>query len=1314
MRRKTLSDLLAFGYSTSLLLVLNLMFLDPAQAGRQNFFSDWVETAHCDGNRTLETCEAWCLPGNDDESSPLNYRVVWNPDANPDLPPDYPQWICQAKSKPLKCPAPYQLKMTVISSGQVDASCEIYCPPGQSWNRQKKKCTAPTNHESCSTNGPNPINFISGKKWRRESVHSSGGEFPVELEYFYNSHSGSEKSLYGNVYAKGNEGVENRNAFTQYGLTNSSILSRFPVQNEKQKEQFKGNLTSFWRHNFEDILEINSDENVVWHHYDGRDLVFEDGRNKVYQQYSLDIVISSDGEKAYRISNTRGGFRQFDSVGRLVRIENALGLSQHIEYFEDSFRIVKISESSGHFLEFTYRSVPVTSIYSTHEFNVDLLDTVSSANGLVVRMLWQESEKPVLRTQYLLSEISYPFTEYESMVEARSFRYEDGLRSFLLTDMYFSSLSFSDGTIEVSALTPYAHFEYDQYGRATLSELAGGVEKVRVAYGESSTAVTNALGKVANYQFEEEDGVRRLKGIAGEASPSCEAANTYFSYDGEATARTNELGQVTHTQRNTRGQITQTTTAMLWTNGVDSELVTTPESQRTITEWVPNTNLVDFREYQHLLEDGSWETYQRVDYTWLNERYIKTETVTDPRVTGVSQVTTYAYTFHDDAQRIFHTVTVDGPRTDVNDTTVTTYNNKGQMLSVVDALGHTATYADYTNFGLAQTITDQNGAVTVLGYDTRERLETITLRHPSGNVEQQRTTRTTYTFDNKLETVTSPGGSVITYEYDDARRLDAIVDKQGNRLEYVLDKAGNIETQTVTDSDQHTTYVLNKRYDELSRLRQVIQNYSQVEEYDYDLANNLDVSENGRDISTDYKRDALSRITDIIDAENNTTQLQYDAQGNVTRVTDARNLATVYDYNGLSQLKTLQSPDTGTATYTYDDAGNMRTMTDNKGMVTTYTHDALNRLTRIAYSNGEAPIVYGYDDTANSNHGIGRLTSITDAQGETRYHYDYAGNVTAKSYRIGSESFSIAYAYDGTGRLKTTTYPGGREVVYHYNAASQLERITAKENSQSEEVTIISDVQYLPFGPVSQYTYGNGLVRTLNYDLDYKLENLSVTGLSPIMDLSYNYDLNNNIKDITDNQSQIAKLFTYDFLDRLDTASGNFGELDYDYDSVGNRTYRSHTQNNQVREETYTTKLTSNQLDNILIDDNGAVSTRTFDYDDNGNMVSDAQPARDVIVEYNAAERPVVWNINGNSIASTYNALGQRTQKTVNGVAEFYHYNEAGQLLAVSNGQTLKAEYIYFGGEVVAVFQNTDAENPSQQVNLAKKEDQLTPRKESI
>ena len=81
------------------------------------------------------------------------------------------------------------------------------------------------------------------------------------------------------------------------------------------------------------------------------------------------------------------------------------------------------------------------------------------------------------------------------------------------------------------------------------------------------------------------------------------------------------------------------------------------------------------------------------------------------------------------------------------------------------------------------------------------------------------------------------------------------------------------------------------------------------------------------------------------------------------------------------------------------------------------------------------------------------------------------------------------------------------------------------------QVDIAENVRYLTYGPVSRWTYGNGAVRVLGYDEDFRLTNIGTSG---IQGLTHNYNANNLITSITNSvNSAGTQSYGYDVLSRL-------------------------------------------------------------------------------------------------------------------------------------------------------------------------------------
>jgi YD repeat-containing protein len=136
----------------------------------------------------------------------------------------------------------------------------------------------------------------------------------------------------------------------------------------------------------------------------------------------------------------------------------------------------------------------------------------------------------------------------------------------------------------------------------------------------------------------------------------------------------------------------------------------------------------------------------------------------------------------------------------------------GDLQSVTNAKNQTTTYTQYNKHGQLLERSDPNGVVTSNTYDLRQRLLSTSVGGQT----------TSYSYDaaGQLLKVTSPDASWLGYEYDPAHRQVAVKDHLGNRIEYVLDNAGNKTAQSVKDPLGNLARSLSRSIDALGRVQQ--------------------------------------------------------------------------------------------------------------------------------------------------------------------------------------------------------------------------------------------------------------------------------------------------------------------------------------------------------------------------------------------------------------------------------------------------------------------------------------------------------------
>ncbi|ODS25033.1 hypothetical protein AB835_00570 [Candidatus Endobugula sertula] len=545
-----------------------------------------------------------------------------------------------------------------------------------------------------------------------------------------------------------------------------------------------------------------------------------------------------------------------------------------------------------------------------------------------------------------------------------------------------------------------------------------------------------------------------------------------------------------------------------------------------------------------------------------------------------------SYTYNNHGQIL----TIDGPRTDVSDITTYTYNMDGYRDSMTNAVDHQILLSDFNKRGQPQLITDANGIETRLTYHVRGWLLSSTVLDPTvSDINSPLNSVTTYSYDNvgQLTRITFPNHVQLNYHYDTSQRLIGIRNNRGEKIDYTLDNAGNRIAETIKDGSHTLKYTMTQAYDELSRLMETVGAEGQTTHWDYDVNNNPTQSTNPRHFATQHRYDSLDRLSQTTDANGGTTQLGYDTQNRLTSVTDANGHTTTYEYDAFDNVVKQTSPDTGITTYTYDNANNRTSMTDARGIVTRYSYDAINRLIQVDYDNyPEETVVYTYDATTAASsdqkiYGVGRLTHVRNGDSTIHYQYDYRGNLTQQSNEIDHITYMTHYQYDAANNLTQMTYPNGVIITYDYDDLGRVHAIHSQAPHETQH-TLVNNIRYLPFDGINAFTYGNGITTTISHDQDYRLTHIAAIGDQPILNLSYGYDLNSNIQQ-QDNLTQVThnQLFGYDPLDRLEQADGDYGQQQFSYDPVGNRTQVQFSKDNNSITEDYHYSTTSNQLQDV-------------------------------------------------------------------------------------------------------------------------------------
>ncbi len=465
-------------------------------------------------------------------------------------------------------------------------------------------------------------------------------------------------------------------------------------------------------------------------------------------------------------------------------------------------------------------------------------------------------------------------------------------------------------------------------------------------------------------------------------------------------------------------------------------------------------------------------------------------------------------------------------------------------------------------------------------------------------------------------------------------------------------------------------------YDELGRVIARRGNHGQNIRYTYDSNDNVATITDSLNRVTTYSYDALNRLAEIKDAKNGVSKFAYNTDDKLVQVTDPKSSVTTYTYNGFGQLWKQVSPDTGTTNFNYSASGLRTEMTRADGKLTSYDYDGLGR--PISLKVDAATQTFVYDSCAN---GKGRLCSANAPDASTAYTYTPEGEIaTRRDILTGTSvqtNYPTSYTYDGFGRLTGITYPNGMAVGYGY-AGGNLVSMTLNGSS-----TLISDVEYQPFGPATSWTYGNDLKRGFNYDTDGRIAGVSTgTTSTVIQSLTYGYNANNLITKITNGaNASLTQAYEYDELSRLTKVTATNANETFGYDANGNRISSSDAWGSTTYQVATTGNRTQSQ--------NGPFGTSSFSYDALGNETRvDTTNFGFGTRTYDEFNRMEALYTGGTTLMGSYmyNAFNERLYKVAENERIRFVYTPGSQLLSEhKDGGDVWTNYIYFGGELVAM-----------------------------
>ena len=520
-----------------------------------------------------------------------------------------------------------------------------------------------------------------------------------------------------------------------------------------------------------------------------------------------------------------------------------------------------------------------------------------------------------------------------------------------------------------------------------------------------------------------------------------------------------------------------------------------------------------------------------------------------------------------------------------------------------DPLQITTTYSDYNAIGLPKTTTVVGSGKTnrtLIEYDSKSRAGiTKTFKGPNnidyvsrksydfktGNVlsetdAQGNTTNYTYDAFGQLIRTTLPNGNKITQSAHWASGsvpvncmyyVETVPDGySANRIYY--DALGRALREENTGFDGRKIFK-DAIYDVYGRVIKRYEPYFEGQPDKYSSTIYDTYTSRVDYISTptgmiDYTYPPNKRETKIVDQAKHVVIKTINAYGELDYVTDeGGNIDYVYGPNGLPS--SISASGSGTITLDYDLHGNRKSIDDpNLGQPVTSVYDAFGNLTyhedakgnyTMIYDNmsrptsktgsNDQPTTYTYVESGN---GLGQIETVSYNNIVQSYNYDSYGRSTKLAETMDGADFEYEYTYDQYGRQKDLIYPKGKNgstnfaTTNVYNTYGFLEEI-----KQTGAGTIWKANAMNALGQYESITKGNGKTTNYTYDPYHRTKTSTTTG---ILQYEYNFDkTTGNLLSRTDHRRSLTESFTYDDLNRLDSAVRNgICYLDMEYADNGN------------------------------------------------------------------------------------------------------------------------------------------------------------------
>jgi RHS repeat-associated protein len=567
-------------------------------------------------------------------------------------------------------------------------------------------------------------------------------------------------------------------------------------------------------------------------------------------------------------------------------------------------------------------------------------------------------------------------------------------------------------------------------------------------------------------------------------------------------------------------------------------------------------------------------------------------------------------------------------------------------------------YRSVDDNGWVKNIVDWNGNSVNYGYDDVGRLTLIdrpgswtdtsfSYVYSGGSLLQTKTfgtERTMTTFDAMLRPVQILKES--TNGYGNSIYVSNTFDTKGRRTFTSLPSTSSGSTLGIRTS-----------YDQLDRITQTAETATGGGStgYEYLTGNKTRITDplgyQTTNTASGYGGPEDGNLTRTVKPEGIAVDFGYDIYGNPTSISqlkdDGTYLVSTFVYDDRLRLCRKKVPETGDTVYGYDEAFEMTAYAEGQASGSTCVTPPAGASVTLVYNNVGRLTTTDYPsapDIARTYDPNGNLLTLNRGGANWTYTYNGLDLVESETLSIDGRTYIIDEGYDNSGALVSKQFPSGRLYSIINDGYGRPMHVAYGSTYY------LGTISYHPNGKISSLNRGNNgsYQQTLN-----SRQFVEYIGGNWGTSLYLYYDLAGHIYQIDSPNNNYDRMFTYDGVGRLKTASGPWGSGNYYYDKLSNLTQRVEGS----RVVNVSPDLTTNRVSSVQ---DTAVSNawRSYGYDSRGNVISDGLHS----FTYDDADQPT--SIAGADAGSyTYDGNLKRAKQVVNGKTIYSIYDKSGAIL---------------------------------------------------